>query len=40
MPNTVPQATTQELLEEKFKIASKTSYVIIIHLCLAEQMII
>ncbi len=26
MPNTVPQATTQELLEEKFDIASKTSY--------------
>ncbi|WP_075343505.1 dihydroorotase [Tenacibaculum agarivorans] len=26
MPNTVPQATTQELLEEKFEIASKTSY--------------
>ena len=26
MPNTVPQATTQELLEEKFTIASKTSY--------------
>ena len=26
MPNTVPQATTQELLEEKFKIAAKTSY--------------
>ena len=26
MPNTVPQATTQELLEEKFKTASKTSY--------------
>jgi len=26
MPNTVPQATTQELLEDKFKIASKTSY--------------
>lgn len=26
MPNTVPQATTQELLEEKFKIANKTSY--------------
>ncbi len=25
MPNTVPQATTQELLEEKFKIAQKTS---------------
>ncbi|CAL2089389.1 dihydroorotase [Tenacibaculum sp. 190524A02b] len=27
MPNTVPQATTQELLEEKFSVASKTSYV-------------
>lgn len=27
MPNTVPQATTQELLEEKFDVASKTSYV-------------
>ncbi|WP_457609787.1 dihydroorotase [Lutibacter sp.] len=26
MPNTVPQATTQELLEQKFKIASKNSY--------------
>ncbi len=26
MPNTVPQATTQELLEDKFKIASKSSY--------------
>jgi dihydroorotase len=26
MPNTVPQATTQELLQEKFDIASKTSY--------------
>ena len=26
MPNTVPQATTQELLEDKFQIASKTSY--------------
>ena len=26
MPNTVPQATTQELLEEKFDVASKTSY--------------
>jgi dihydroorotase len=26
MPNTVPQATTQDLLEEKFKIAAKTSY--------------
>ena len=26
MPNTVPQATTQKLLEEKFKIASKDSY--------------
>jgi dihydroorotase len=26
MPNTVPQATTQKLLEEKFEIASKTSY--------------
>ena len=26
-PNTVPQATTQELLENKFQIASKTSYV-------------
>lgn len=26
MPNTVPQATTQELLEEKFEVASKTSY--------------
>lgn len=26
MPNTVPQATTQELLEEKFEIATKTSY--------------
>lgn len=26
MPNTVPQSTTQNLLEEKFKIASKSSY--------------
>ena len=26
MPNTVPQATTQKLLEDKFKIASNTSY--------------
>ncbi len=26
MPNTVPQATTQELLANKFEIASKTSY--------------
>lgn len=26
MPNTVPQATNQQLLEEKFKTASKTSY--------------
>lgn len=26
MPNTVPQATTQKLLEEKFEIAAKTSY--------------
>lgn len=26
MPNTIPQATTQELLEEKFKIAARTSY--------------
>lgn len=26
MPNTVPQATTQELLEDKFKIAKQTSY--------------
>ena len=26
MPNTVPQATTQEILEEKFKIASVSSY--------------
>lgn len=26
MPNTVPQSTTQELLAEKFEIASKTSY--------------
>jgi dihydroorotase len=26
-PNTVPQATTQELLEDKFQIASKDSYV-------------
>ncbi len=26
-PNTVPQATTQELLEDKFKIAAKDSYV-------------
>ncbi len=26
MPNTIPQATTQELLAEKFDIASKTSY--------------
>jgi dihydroorotase len=26
MPNTVPQATTQELLADKFNIASKTSY--------------
>ena len=27
MPNTVPQATTQDLLEDKFSIASKDSYV-------------
>ncbi|NJB82319.1 dihydroorotase [Wenyingzhuangia aestuarii] len=27
MPNTVPQATTQELLEDKFTIASKDSYI-------------
>lgn len=26
MPNTIPQATTQELLEDKFKIAEKDSY--------------
>jgi dihydroorotase len=26
MPNTVPQSTTQDLLEEKFRIASKKSY--------------
>ncbi|MCA0932977.1 dihydroorotase [Lutimonas saemankumensis] len=26
MPNTIPQATTQELLEDKFKIAAKVSY--------------
>ncbi len=26
MPNTIPQTVTQELLEEKFKIASETSY--------------
>ena len=26
MPNTVPQATTQALLEDKFEIASKSSY--------------
>jgi len=26
MPNTVPQATTQELLQEKFDVAEKTSY--------------
>ncbi len=26
MPNTVPQATSQKLLEDKFEIASKTSY--------------
>lgn len=26
MPNTVPQATTQELLEDKYKIAAKDSY--------------
>ena len=26
MPNTVPQATTQKLLEDKFKIAEKSSY--------------
>lgn len=26
MPNTVPQATTQDLLEEKFQVAAKTSY--------------
>ena len=26
MPNTIPQATTQELLEDKFKIAKATSY--------------
>jgi len=27
MPNTIPQATTQELLEQKFQTASKTSYI-------------
>lgn len=26
MPNTIPQATTQKLLEDKFRIASKTSF--------------
>ena len=26
MPNTIPQSTTQELLEQKFEIASKSSY--------------
>ena len=26
MPNTVPQSTTQDLLEEKFRVASKNSY--------------
>jgi len=26
MPNTIPQATTQDLVEDKFKIASKSSY--------------
>lgn len=26
MPNTVPQATTQKLLEDKFEVAAKTSY--------------
>ena len=26
MPNTIPQATTQEILEDKFKIASQDSY--------------
>ena len=26
MPNTIPQATTRDLLEDKFEIASKTSY--------------
>ena len=26
MPNTVPQATTQDLLEQKFEVASKTSF--------------
>jgi dihydroorotase len=26
MPNTIPQSTTQKLLEEKFELASKTSY--------------
>jgi len=26
MPNTTPQATTQQLLEDKFEVASKTSY--------------
>ena len=26
MPNTIPQATTQDLLEEKFQTAAKTSY--------------
>ncbi len=26
MPNTIPQATTQEILEDKFKIASQVSY--------------
>ena len=26
MPNTIPQATTQDLLEDKFKIAAKDSY--------------
>jgi len=28
MPNTVPQATTQDLLEDKFKIAANDSYAI------------
>lgn len=39
MPNTVPQATTQDLLEDKFTIASKDSYANY-SLCLVARTII
>ena len=38
MPNTNPQTTTLEKLNEKFEIAAKTSFANI-HLCLVVQMI-